>query len=80
MVSNADDIFSEAWDWAKDNPEISIPSAVVGVPIAVAAAPMIASYVLFPFASVASGLMPEFSSEMAGVVTGETIPRAIPQQ
>jgi hypothetical protein len=24
------------------------------------------------------GLMPEFSSEMAGVVTGETIPRAIP--
>jgi hypothetical protein len=39
---------------------------------------MIASYVLFPFASVASGLMPEFSSEMAGVVTGETIPRAIP--
>jgi hypothetical protein len=22
--------------------------------------------------------MPEFSSEMAGVVTGETIPRAIP--
>jgi hypothetical protein len=39
---------------------------------------MIASYVLFPFVSVASGLMPEFSSEMAGVVTGETIPRAIP--
>jgi hypothetical protein len=33
------------WDWAKDNPEISIPSAVVGVPVAVAAAPMIASYV-----------------------------------
>jgi hypothetical protein len=56
-------------DWAKDNPEISIPSAVVGIPVAVAAAPMIASYVLFPFASLASGLMPEFSSEMAGVVT-----------
>jgi hypothetical protein len=51
---------------------------VVGIPVAVAAAPMIASYVLFPFASVASGLMPEFSSEMAGVVTGETVPRAIP--
>jgi Ca2+/Na+ antiporter len=49
-LANADDIFSEVWDWAKDNPEISIPSAVVGVPIAVAAAPMIASYVLFPFA------------------------------
>jgi hypothetical protein len=43
------------------------------MPVAIAAAPMIASYVLFPFASVASGLMPEFSSEMAGVVTGETI-------
>jgi hypothetical protein len=55
-----------------------LPSAVVGIPVAVAAAPMIASYVLFPFASLASGLMPEFSSEMAGVVTGETIPRAIP--
>jgi hypothetical protein len=39
---------------------------------------MIASYLLFPFVSGASGLMPEFSSEMAGVVTGETIPRAIP--
>jgi hypothetical protein len=77
-LANADDIFSEVWDWAKDNPEISIPSAVVGVPVAIAAAPMIASYVLFPFASVASGLMPEFSSEMAGVVTGEAMPRAIP--
>jgi hypothetical protein len=31
-LANADDIFSEAWDWAKDNPEISIPSAVVGIP------------------------------------------------
>jgi hypothetical protein len=47
---------------------------VDGIPVAVAAAPMIASYVLFPFVSVASGLMPEFSSEMAGVVTGEAIP------
>jgi hypothetical protein len=25
-LANADDIFSKAWDWAKDNPEISIPS------------------------------------------------------
>jgi hypothetical protein len=61
------------WDWAKDNPEISIPSAVVGIPVAVAAAPMIASYVLFPFVSVASGLMPEFSSEMAGVFELKTL-------
>jgi hypothetical protein len=50
-LANADDFFTKAWDWAKDNPEISIPSAVVGVPVAVAAAPMIASYVLFPFVS-----------------------------
>ena len=72
-LANADDIFSEVWDWAKDNPEISIPSAVVGVPVAVAAAPMIASYVLFPFASVASGLMPEFSSEVAGTVSRASV-------
>ena len=77
-LANADDVFTKVWDWAKDNPEISIPSAVVGVPLAIATAPVVASYVLFPFVSVASGLMPEFSSEMAGVVTGETIPRAIP--
>jgi hypothetical protein len=77
-LANADDIFTKVWDWAKDNPEISIPSAVVGVPLAFVEAPMIASYLLFPFISGASELMPEFSSEMAGVVTGETIPRAIP--
>jgi hypothetical protein len=37
-LANADDFFSKAWDWAKDNPEISIPSAVVGMPVAIAAA------------------------------------------
>jgi hypothetical protein len=73
-LANADDIFTKVWDWAKDNPEISIPSAVVGVPVAVAAAPMIASYVLFPFASGASYLMPDLASEMAGVITGSTVP------
>jgi hypothetical protein len=46
---------------------------VVGVPVAVAAAPMIASYVLFPFVSVASGLMPEFSSEVAGTVSRASV-------
>jgi hypothetical protein len=43
------------------------------MPVAIAAAPMIASYVLFPFASVASGLMPEFSSEVAGTVSRASV-------
>jgi hypothetical protein len=73
-LANANDIFSEVWDWAKDNPEISIPSAVVGVPLAFVEAPMIASYLLFPFVSGASGLMPDLASEMAGVITGSTVP------
>jgi hypothetical protein len=41
-------------DWAVNNPEYSIPAAVIGAPVALAATPMIVSYALFPFASGAS--------------------------
>jgi hypothetical protein len=52
-----------------NNPEYSIPAAVIGAPVALAATPMIVSYALFPFASGASYLMPELSTELAGATS-----------
>jgi hypothetical protein len=43
------DFFSDAFDWVVDNPEYGIPAAIIGAPVALAAAPMIVSYALFPF-------------------------------
>ena len=61
--------FKDTFDWAVNNPEYSIPAAVIGAPVALAATPMIVSYALFPFASGASYLMPELSTELAGATS-----------
>jgi hypothetical protein len=42
------DPFSDIWKWVEDSPEIAVPALVLGAPLAIAAAPMIASYALFP--------------------------------
>jgi hypothetical protein len=56
-------LFKDTFDWAVNNPEYGIPAAIIGAPVALAATPMLVSYALFPFASGASYLMPELSSE-----------------
>jgi hypothetical protein len=39
--------FKDTFDWAVNNPEYSIPAAVIGAPVALAATPMIVSYALW---------------------------------
>ena len=63
------DFFKDTFDWVVDNPEYGIPAAIIGAPVALAATPMIVSYALFPFASGASYLMPELSTELAGATS-----------
>jgi hypothetical protein len=45
------DFFSDAFDWAIDNPEWSVPIGIIGAPIALATLPMVVSYALFPLAT-----------------------------
>jgi hypothetical protein len=46
-----------------------VSAAIIGTPVALAATPMLVSYALFPFASGASYLMPELSTELAGATS-----------
>jgi hypothetical protein len=41
------DFFGDAFDWAIDNPEWSIPIGIIGAPVALATLPMVISYALF---------------------------------
>jgi hypothetical protein len=33
------DFFKDTFDWAVNNPELSIPAAIIGAPVALAATP-----------------------------------------
>jgi hypothetical protein len=62
------DFFSDAFDWAIDNPEWSVPIGIIGAPIALATLPMVVSYALFPLASGIGYLMPETTEGLSTAV------------
>jgi hypothetical protein len=62
------DFFSDAFDWAIDNPEWSVPIGIIGAPIALATLPMVVSYALFPLASGVGYLMPETTEGLSTAV------------
>ena len=66
------DPFSDIWKWVEDSPEIAVPALVLGAPLAIAAAPMIASYALFPVVSGAGYLLPEATMETIAGLGMET--------
>jgi hypothetical protein len=66
------DPFSDIWKWVEDSPEIAVPALIVGAPLAIAAAPMIASYALFPVVSGVGYLLPEATMETIAGLGMET--------
>jgi hypothetical protein len=66
------DPFSDIWKWVEDSPEIAVPALVLGAPLAIAAAPMIASYALFPVVSGVGYLLPEATMETIAGLGMET--------